>query len=158
MSEANWLDQRELDAWRAFLLASTLIERQVEQQLKDDAELSHQQYEVLSRLADAPGGELRMTVLAEVARTSKSGLTYQVTQLEKAGLVRRHSSAGDDRGVVASITGEGLEKVRSAAPGHVNLVRKLFLDGLTDEEFDGFSTGLNALLTWLNGSASGPCS
>ncbi|WP_089102063.1 MarR family winged helix-turn-helix transcriptional regulator [Streptomyces hyaluromycini] len=149
MADTVWLDQRQLDAWRAFLLVSSLIERQVEQQLRDDAQLSHQQYEVLSRLADAPDGELRMTVLADVALTSKSGLTYQVTQLEKAGLVRRRSSAGDDRGVVASLTDAGLERVRATAPGHAGLVRTLFVDGLSDDEFDGLTRGLGALVDWL---------
>ncbi|MGW1158734.1 MarR family winged helix-turn-helix transcriptional regulator [Streptomyces sp. NPDC002513] len=149
MADTVWLDQRQLATWRAFLLASSLIERQVEQQLRDDAQLSHQQYEVLSRLADAPGGELRMTVLADVALTSKSGLTYQVTQLEKAGLVRRRSCAGDDRGVVASLTDAGLERVRATAPGHAGLVRALFVDGLSDDEFDGLSKGLSALVSRL---------
>lgn len=133
------------------MLASSLIERQVEQQLRDDGQLSHQQYEVLSRLADAPGGELRMTILADVALTSKSGLTYQVTQLEKAGLVQRRSCAGDDRGVVASLTDAGLERVRATAPGHAALVRELFVDGLSDEEFDGLSKGLGALVDRLTG-------
>ncbi|MFH0178750.1 MarR family winged helix-turn-helix transcriptional regulator [Streptomyces cacaoi] len=154
VADSVWLDQRQLDAWRAFLLAGSLIERQVEQQLRDEAQLSHQQYEVLSRLADAPGGELRMTVLADVALTSKSGLTYQVTQLEKAGLVRRRSCAGDDRGVIASLTEAGLERVRAAAPGHASLVRALFVDGLSDEEFDGLSQALATLVDRLTGSGT----
>ncbi|MER5544833.1 MarR family transcriptional regulator [Streptomyces sp. NPDC002589] len=154
MGDAVWLNERQLAAWRAFLLVSSLIERQVEQQLRDDAQLSHQQYEVLSRLADAPGRELRMTVLADVALTSKSGLTYQVTQLEKAGLVRRRSCAGDDRGVVASLTDAGLEKVVAAAPGHAGLVRALFVDGLSSEEFEGLSKGLGALVDRLTDSGT----
>ena len=145
MKNTRGLAEHELNAWRAFLLVHTIISRQVEQQLKDDAELSHQQYEVLSRLADAPNGELRMAVLAGVALTSKSGLTYQVTQLEKAGLVRRRAHGGDDRGVVACLTEAGMEKVRATAPGHADLVRRLFVDSLTDEEFKGLSTGLTAL-------------
>ena len=44
------------------------------------------------RLAAAPDGELPMTDLAGALYTSKSGLPYQVAQLEKAGLVRRTSS------------------------------------------------------------------
>ncbi|MFJ6725414.1 MarR family winged helix-turn-helix transcriptional regulator [Streptomyces sp. NPDC091281] len=151
MNDTAWLDERQLDAWRAFLLVGSHLERQVEQQLRDDAQLSHQQYEVLSRLADAPDGELRMTILADVALTSKSGLTYQVTQLEKAGLVHRRTCAGDDRGVVASLTPAGLEKVRATAPGHANLVRELFVDGLSPEEFEGLSTGLAILAKRLTG-------
>ncbi|MEU4295592.1 MarR family transcriptional regulator [Kribbella sp. NPDC026596] len=87
----NGLSQREPQTWRTFLGVSTLLNHRVEQQLKDRAGQSHPQYEVLARLANAPDGELRMTELAGVALTSKSGLSYQVTQLEKAGLVRRSS-------------------------------------------------------------------
>jgi len=64
-----------------------LLDRKIEQQLKRDAGLSHAQYEILSRLAAAPSGQLRMSELAEVIIVSRSGLTYQITQLEKAGLV-----------------------------------------------------------------------
>src|SRR3954454_20664195 len=111
MAEPGWLSERELTAWEGFLAAGTMVNRLVEQQLKDEAGLSHPQYEVLVRLSNAPGGELRMTELAGAALTSKSGLSYQVGQLEKAGLVRRRSCATDDRGVVAELTEDGWAKV-----------------------------------------------
>jgi DNA-binding MarR family transcriptional regulator len=149
MGEPEWLDERELETWESFLAAGTLLNRRIEQQLKDDAGLSHPQYEVLVRLDRAHDGELRMTELAGAALTSKSGLSYQVTQLEKAGLVRRRSCATDVRGVVAAITDEGRAKLRSAAPGHVTLVRDLFLRGLTARQFDGFADGVGALVARL---------
>ena len=149
MGEPEWLDERELETWEGFLAAGTLLNRRIEQQLKDDAGLSHPQYEVLVRLDRAHDGELRMTELAGVALTSKSGLSYQVTQLEKAGLVRRRSCATDVRGVVAAITDEGRAKLRSAAPGHVTLVRELFLGGLTSRQFDGLADGVGALVARL---------
>nr|WP_248297877.1 MarR family transcriptional regulator [Streptomyces sp. S1D4-11] len=120
--------------------------------------MSHQQYEVLSRLADAPDSELRMTVLADVALTSKSGLPYQVTQMEKAGFVRRRTCAGDDRGVAVSLTEAGLEKIRAAAPGHAGLVRALFVDGLSDDEFNGLSKGLDTLVDRLTNPGTGSSS
>ncbi|SDW74121.1 DNA-binding transcriptional regulator, MarR family [Amycolatopsis xylanica] len=145
MAEPRWLDARELEAWEGFLEASAILGRRVEQQLKDDAGLSHSQYEVLTRLSTAPGGELRMTELAGFAKTSKSGLTYQVTQLEKAGLVQRVSSPGDDRGVVAKLTAKGVRVLRETAPAHAELVRELFLDGLSPKQFAGFAEGIRAL-------------
>jgi DNA-binding MarR family transcriptional regulator len=149
MVEPKWLDTRELAAWEGFLTVSAMLNRRVEQQLKDDAGLSHQQFEVLTRLSMAPDGELRMTDLAGAALTSKSGLTYQVAQLEKAGYVSRKSCPSDDRGVVAALTEAGWAKVRATAPGHVTLVRDLFRAGMTDEQFDGFATGIAALLSRL---------
>jgi DNA-binding MarR family transcriptional regulator len=151
MADPKWLDARELEAWEGFLTVSAMLNRRVEQQLKEDAGLSHQQYEVLARLSAAPRGELRMTELAEAALTSKSGLTYQVAQLAKAGYVARKSCRSDDRGVVASLTPAGWAKVRATAPGHAHLVRDLFRDGMTDEQFTGFAEGIAVLLSRLTG-------
>jgi DNA-binding MarR family transcriptional regulator len=127
----RWLDEDEMRAWQSFLAAGALVDRRVDQQLKDAVGLSHPQYEILVRLAAAPDGELRMTELADTLLTSKSGLTYQVTQLEKAGLVARRSCPSDVRGVLAMLTEAGRRKLEQAAPGHVALVRELLIDVLT---------------------------
>jgi DNA-binding MarR family transcriptional regulator len=102
MAEPRWLSAEETRAWQAFLAVAALLDRRPDQQLKEEARLSHPQYEILVRLAAAPDGELPMTDLAGALYTSKSGLPYQVAQLEKAGLVRRTSSPVDVRGVVAA--------------------------------------------------------
>ncbi|MGR7002244.1 MarR family winged helix-turn-helix transcriptional regulator [Yinghuangia aomiensis] len=46
----------------------------------------------------------------------KSGLTYQVGQLEKLGLVARRGCPTDDRSVFAVLTDAGRERLGSAAP------------------------------------------
>ncbi|AUG76393.1 MarR family transcriptional regulator [Kitasatospora sp. MMS16-BH015] len=130
----RWLDEDEMAAWRGFVAASNLINRRLEQQLKEHAGLSHTQYEVLVHLSAAPDGSLRMTDLADRLVTSKSGLTYQITQLEKAGLVRRRSCASDVRGVFAELTAEGLAALEAAAPGHVATVREVLIDVLSREQ------------------------
>jgi DNA-binding MarR family transcriptional regulator len=127
----RWLNEDEMRAWQSFLAAGALVDRRVDQQLKDAVGLSHPQYEILVRLAAAPDGELRMTELADTVLTSKSGLTYQVTQLEKAGLVARRSCPSDVRGVLAVLTEAGRRRLEQAAPGHVALVRELLIDVLT---------------------------
>ncbi|MGW8380390.1 MarR family transcriptional regulator [Streptomyces sp. ODS28] len=134
MTESRWLDDREMAAWEGFLEASNRVGRRLEQQLKEEAGLSHPQYEVLVRLADSPCGEARMTELAALLITSKSGLTYQVGQLEKRGLVRRKSCPDDVRGVIAAITDEGRRVLDKAAPGHVATVRHALIDVLEPEE------------------------
>ncbi|MEV7600861.1 MarR family transcriptional regulator [Kitasatospora sp. NPDC089797] len=134
MNEPRWLDQDEMAAWRGFVVASNLLNRRLERQLKDDSGLSHQQYEILVHLSAAPGDSLRMTELADKLVTSKSGLTYQVTQLERMGLVGRRSCPSDVRGVIAELTDQGREMIRQAAPGHVALVRELLIDVLTREQ------------------------
>ncbi len=134
MTEHSWLDEQEMAAWQSFLEASNRVARHLEHQLREDAGLSHPQYEILVRLGDAPDGEVRMSELAEALITSKSGLTYQVGQLEKRGLVRRRSCPTDVRGVFAALTGEGRALLTAAAPGHVAAVRAALLDPLDREE------------------------
>ncbi|MER6299621.1 MarR family transcriptional regulator [Kitasatospora sp. NPDC001539] len=142
MNEPRWLDQDEMAAWRGFVVASNLLNRRLERQLKEDSGLSHQQYEILVHLSAAPGDALRMTELAEKLVTSKSGLTYQVTQLERMGLVGRRSCPSDVRGVIAELTDQGREMIRRAAPGHVALVRELLIDVLTREQLAVLAEGL----------------
>jgi DNA-binding MarR family transcriptional regulator len=142
MTEPRWLDDHEKAAWHAFLAATNLVNRSLEQQLKDDAGLSHTQYEVLVQLNAVEGGALRMTELADRLVTSKSGLTYQITQLERAGLVFRRSCPSDVRGVFAEITEQGRTVLRFAAPGHVEAVRKALIDVLTPEQLTHLAEGL----------------
>ena len=140
--EPRWLSEQEMRAWTGFLAAGALVERRVEQHLKEEAGLSHPQYEILVRLSAAPDGSLRMTELAEALLTSKSGLTYQITQLEKAGLTERRSCPTDVRGVFAVLTDAGRAKLEQAAPGHVAVVREALIDALTPEQLEVLAEGL----------------
>lgn len=137
----EWLDAREMRAWQAFLAAGALVGRRVEQQLKEQAGLSHLQYEVLVRLAGAESGEMRMAELAEALYTSKSGLTYQVGRLEKSGLVRRRNCE-IVHGVFAVLTDEGRAKLDEVAPGHVATVRAYLVDVLDEEQLERIADAL----------------
>ncbi|MGA4843446.1 MarR family winged helix-turn-helix transcriptional regulator [Streptomyces sp. G45] len=152
MAETNWLDDDEMAAWQAFLTAGALLDRRIEQQLKDEAGLSHLQYEVLVRLSAAEGGALRMSELADAVITTKSGLTYQITQLEKAGLVRRRSCERDVRGVYAVLTDAGRARLEEAAPGHVAVVRAHLVDVLTADQLAALREGLGEVVRRLGGS------
>jgi DNA-binding MarR family transcriptional regulator len=136
------LSKREQQAWVTFITASTLLERVLDQQLRTDAGLSHAQYAILARLSDAPDGAMRMLALAEAMAISKSGLTYQIAQLEKEGFVTRRACLSDDRGVIASITPLGAQALSRAAPGHVKLVRELVIDALTPQQLEILADGL----------------
>ncbi|MFC6882114.1 MULTISPECIES: MarR family winged helix-turn-helix transcriptional regulator [Actinomadura] len=130
------LGPRELRAWMGFLAAAHLLDHEIEHQLKADGGLSHGDFEVLVRLAMAPDGRLRMSDLAREAMVSKSRLTYQVTQLERAGLVRRTACESDRRSVWAELTDEGRAALEKVRPGHRRVVRESLIDVLTPEELD----------------------
>lgn len=139
---APWLSEDEMAAWRAFVIAANLVDRRLDQQLKETVGLSHLQYGILVQLSEQCDHEMRMTELAGALLNSKSGLTYQISQLEKAGLVRRRSCTWDERAVYAVLTPAGEELLAKAAPGHVELVRRLFVEALTPEQRAAIAEGL----------------
>ena len=157
MADPRWLDEDEMRAWLAFLTARALLNRSLDQYLKADSGISHLQYDILARLSSVPERELRMTELADGVLNSKSGTTYQVTQLEKAGLVRRRSCAEDSHAVYACLTDAGLRLLEKAAPGYVALVRELLIDVLTREQLSALADGLGeASRRMLLSSPDGP--
>ncbi|MFU8947518.1 MarR family winged helix-turn-helix transcriptional regulator [Mycetocola zhadangensis] len=110
------------------MVAGDLVQRAITAQLAEHG-LTPVQFSILAQLLDAPEG-IRMRDLASALVHSRSGLTYQVTQLEKAGLVERIASSGDSRGILATLTNEGRKRVGGAFPGHVSLVRESLFDHL----------------------------
>jgi DNA-binding MarR family transcriptional regulator len=72
--------------------------------------------------------------LALVTNGSLSRLSHVVTRLERAAYVRRQINADDGRLTEAVLTDAGCRKVAASAPGHVEMVRELVFDGLTDKQ------------------------
>jgi DNA-binding MarR family transcriptional regulator len=127
------LDPRELGAYFVLMEAVSLLQHQVEQQLRAEGGISYIQFQLLARLADARR-PLTMTELADGVVYSRSGLTYQAGLLEEAGLIARGPSPDDDRATLVTITGAGLDLVGRVLPGHVQEVRRLLFDPLTHDD------------------------
>jgi DNA-binding MarR family transcriptional regulator len=127
------LDPQELGAYFLLMEAVSLLQHQVEQQLRAEGGISYVQFQLLARLADAHG-PLTMTELADGVVYSRSGLTYQAGLLEKAGLITRGPSPDDDRATLVTITGTGLALFGRVLPGHVQVVRRLLFDPLTGKD------------------------
>ncbi len=128
------LDELELGAWRGFLRVHAALSRQLDAELTAAHGLPLSAYEVLLFLADAPGGQMRMSDLADSVLLSRSGLTRLVDRLERDGLVRRRACPGDTRGFNAVITDAGASASRRPQGTHLDGVRRRFLDRLSDEE------------------------
>jgi len=119
------LDSVQLGTYFALMEVAGLLRHAVEGQLREDADLSYVQFQLLARLAlDSPTGSERMTDLADGVVYSRSGLTYQAGLLEKAGLVVRAPSTDDERGVTVSITQAGRSLIAQVLPGHVEVLRE----------------------------------
>jgi DNA-binding MarR family transcriptional regulator len=144
MRSDQCLSERERGLWLAFIEASHLIERLLDQRLRSENGLSYGQYEILMRLFRAPGRRLRMSELADQAVTTKSGLTYQVTQLEKGGLVHRQNCPSDERGVFAHLTEAGERLLDKLVPVHEAVVREYLTGRLAPEQLDALAAAMCA--------------
>jgi DNA-binding MarR family transcriptional regulator len=130
---AQPLDPQQLGAYFVLLEAVSLLQYQVEQQLRAEGGISYVQFQLLARLADAHG-QLTMTQLADGVVYSRSGLTYQAGLLEKAGLITRGPSPDDERATLVTITDDGLALLGRLLPGHIQVTRRLLFDPLSDDD------------------------
>ncbi len=128
------LTPTQLGAYFAFTEVSSLLRPAVEQQLREAGGLSYVQFQLLARLGDTPDGHQRMTDLADGVVYSRSGLTYQAQLLEQRGLITRSPSPDDERSTVVAITAAGREVLATVFPGHIQAVRELLLDPLSDDD------------------------
>src|SRR6266851_5860327 len=118
------LDPQQLGAYFVLTEAVSLLQHQVEQQLRTEGDLSYVQFQLLARLAHEHG-PLTMTQLADGVVYSRSGLTYQADLLEKAGFITRGPSPDDERATLVTITDSGLALFGRVLPGHVLVCRRL---------------------------------
>lgn len=146
----RWLDEEQQRTWRTWLSVAELLPRVLDTQLQRDAGLSHAAYVVLAMLSEAPGRSRRMSDLARRANQSQSRLSHTVARLEERGWVRRERAAEDGRGNTAVLTDAGWDVVRSVAPGHVEAVRAVVFDPLTEQQTRALGDALEAVLERLD--------
>lgn len=129
--EPRWLTSEERAAWLSLMGVLTRLPTALDTQLQRDADLSNFEYGILAGLSEAPERTLRMSTLAVLAEGSLARLSQAVGRLEKRGWVHRSPDPSDGRYTLATLTGDGWEKVVATAPGHVENVRGLVFDSLT---------------------------
>ena len=128
------LDAERMACWRAYIESSQRLFTRLEDDLRADSDLSFADYHVLVLLSEAPGHRLRMGELADRLVFSPSRLTYQITTMQKRGLVAKEACPADRRGSEAVLTAAGLLALREAAPHHLRSVRAHLIDDLDDAE------------------------
>jgi len=151
---ARWLDDEEQATWRAFLAATRLLMDRLDRELQAGAGMPHSYYEILVRLSEAPGRQVRMSELAERCQSSRSRLSHAVGRLEAAGWVRRETVESDRRGAVAVLTPGGLAALEAAAPIHVDGVRRHLFDRLTPDQVDELGEISRTLYEHLSAASS----
>ncbi|ALC06638.1 transcriptional regulator [Corynebacterium deserti GIMN1.010] len=148
-SQDIWLSKEQQDVWLDVWTMRIGLPARLDAQLKEAAGLTHFEYFALAQISMTPEHRLRMSELAEVADMTLSHLSRVVTRLEKAGWVKRVPDPDDGRATVAVLTEEGWKKVEEAAPGHVQEVRRIVFDDLTDEELKYFGSAMKKIVQRL---------
>jgi DNA-binding MarR family transcriptional regulator len=136
VDDADWLDDREQGAWRAFVQTYLQLNAVLGRELLEESGLSIQDYGVLVALSESPGGQMRSFELGRVLGWEKSRVSHHVSRMTDRGLVARHKCPTDQRGAFVVITSRGRKAITSAAPGHVAAVRRYFVGLLTTQELD----------------------
>ena len=137
--EPNWLNPRELRAWRAFIDARHQVGVHLERGLQESG-LSGADYEVLALLSDHDGDRMPAQELRNALGWEKSRLSHQLRRMQKEGLISREPNPSDARSTLVCLLPVGRATVEKAAPGHVADVRRNFIDLLTPAELDLLAT------------------
>lgn len=129
----RWLDEQEQRTWSAYIRLRQRLDAAMADGLARDG-LSVSDYEVLVALSEATEGSLRARDLGAQICWDKSRLSKHLGRMEARGLVLRSPAADDARGRLVCSTDTGRAVLERAAPRHVELVRRLFVEQLTDAE------------------------
>ena len=136
----------DLVAWHALLQVSNRMIREFERRFDDEHRTSAREFDVLINLANAPGGRLRMTDLANAAMLSSGGLTRLVGRLEDRGLVQRDQDPADARAFFARLTEAGQAQLASMRRTHDATVHEFLGAHLSPAEVEALRETLARVL------------
>lgn len=154
MSESAWLSSAEQHTWRRWLQLNSLLPAALNRELQSDAGLSLPDFDVLVYLTDDPTGRVRVAELARGLSWERSRASHHIARMERRQLVEREECVEDGRGAWVVLTPEGRAAIEEAAPAHVQTVRRLVFEVLTQDEVDVLSTVIEKLLARLEPDAT----
>lgn len=156
--KGGWLDPREQRAWLAYIRLQLRLTYEMNRQLQADSGLSLADWDVLTALGAAADTTMTITALAAQIGWERSRLSHQVKRMSGRGVLTLRPAAADRRVTEVVLTDQGRSVLADAAPGHVDLVRNLFFDGLPDELLEPLSTALEKVYENVlqQGSLPGP--
>ena len=128
----GWLDPGQQRAWLAYIRVQLRLAYEMNRQLLADSGMSLPDYDVLTALSVADGGTMPITVLAAQIGWERSRVSHHVRRMCARGLVTCGVSTADRRVTEVTLTARGWQAQEAAAPGHVDLVRRLFFGGLPE--------------------------
>lgn len=135
----RWLDDREQAAWRGYLRMQAKLQAELHRRLQAESGLSIADFDVLVTLTDRSDERVRVLELATSLEWEKSRLSHHLARMQRRGLIAREECDDDGRGNFVVLTAQGRAAIEQAAPGHVESVRELVFDTLTDDDVDALA-------------------
>ncbi|WP_442931113.1 MarR family winged helix-turn-helix transcriptional regulator [Mycolicibacterium sp. 120320] len=129
---------------------------EMNRQLQAESGLSLADYDVLVALSGDRDEGMRISDLAAQIGWERSRLSHQLRRMEERGLTERRTGAADGRTTNVVLTASGRRAIDDAAPGHVDLVRRLFFDPLPENLLAPFTAALERIHVNLNHNSSLP--
>ncbi|MCV7203375.1 MarR family transcriptional regulator [Mycolicibacterium peregrinum] len=129
---------------------------EMNRQLQADSCLSLADYDVLVALSNVGDDGMRVSDLAAQIGWERSRLSHQLRRMEQRGLTERRASVEDGRTTNVILTEMGQQAIEEAAPGHVDLVRRLFFDPLPENLLAPFTAALEHIHVNLDHNSSLP--
>ncbi|MCE2736661.1 MAG: MarR family winged helix-turn-helix transcriptional regulator [Acidimicrobiaceae bacterium] len=140
----QWLSPAEMAAWRSYIGTTGDLMRAIEKDLAPFG-LDRGDYQLLAMLSEAPDQRLRMCDLADSLRLTRSGLTRRMEGVLKKKLVARVQSEDDGRVAFAHLTPKGFDLLKTAAPQHLDSVRRLMIDLLSPAEIKAVASAFKKI-------------
>jgi len=140
-----WLSPNELRAWLGYMRLQQRLGYEMNRQLQSDSELSLADYDVLNALSGIPDECMQVSALAAQIGWERSRLSHHARRMESRGLVQCNLATRDRRATEIKLTPDGRRAIVGAAPGHVDLVRRLFFAGLPRELLAPLTEALEAI-------------
>ncbi len=136
--------------WRALMRLMFTLHRALDDDLIRARGMTASEYTVLMNLSEAPNKELRITDLADAAALSVSRMSRLIDDLQSRNLVAKRRSEIDGRGNVASLTRQGLARLKAAYPDHLASARRLVLDHVDPDDVASVARTLDAIAIQLD--------
>lgn len=138
-------DRQQLRVWRDYIETAAAVRSRTASRLMSAAALSDGDYQVLLALTEAEGNRLRSSQLADAIGWERSRLSHHLGRMEKRGLISREECAEDNRGAQVVLSCDGARAFRVGSRPHLEAVRELFVDALTEEQLEQLA-GISAAL------------
>ena len=132
----RWLTSEQQVAWDSFIRMQEKLIGRLSRRVQADSGMSAADYIVLVKLTETSGGRMRLMDLAKLVEWEKSRVSHQVRRMTERGLVAKEECPDDGRGAFIAATPAGYKAIEDAAPVHVEHVRRLFIDALSQEELN----------------------